>query len=89
MKVLAVKGVEKDGKLWTVRYNRLNKGNVRQDAHFTYDTQEEATAKYHELLDILQHHNGVYVSKWAKKKLKTSRKPARQPFFYHYILRPH
>ena len=72
MKVLAVKGVEKDGHLWTVRYTRLNKGGVKQDAHFTYDTQEEATAKCHELLDILQHHNGVYVSKWAKKKVRTS-----------------
>jgi hypothetical protein len=79
MKVLAVKGVEQDGNLWTVRYTRLNKGGAEQVAYFTYNTQEEATAKYRELLDILQNHNGVYVSTWAKKKVKASKSEKKQP----------
>jgi hypothetical protein len=74
MKVLSVKGVELYDDLWAVRYTRLTRRGVKQDAHFTYNTQEEATAKYHELLDILQHHNGVYVSKWAKKKVQSRRR---------------
>jgi hypothetical protein len=74
MKVLAVTGVEEYDNLWAVRYTRLKGSGVKQDAHFTYNTQEEAVAKYHELLDILQHHNGVYVSKWAKKKVQSRRR---------------
>jgi hypothetical protein len=76
MKVLAVKGVAEYDNLWAVRYTRLKGSGVKQDAHFTYNTQEEAVAKYHELLDILHHHNGVYVSKWAKKKAISHRRKA-------------
>jgi hypothetical protein len=43
-----------------------------QDAYFLCDTPDEAKAKYHELLDVLQHHDGVYLSKKAKKKLQTT-----------------
>jgi len=77
MKVLAVKGVEQYSNLWVVRYTRQHGKNV-QDATFLCDTLEEAQAKYDELVDILQHHEGVYLNKKAKKKLKTStRRPAR------------
>jgi hypothetical protein len=77
MKVLAVKGVEEQGNVWAVRYTRQHGGDV-QDALWLCDTPDEAKAKYQELLDILQHHDSVYLSKKAKKKLKTvSSKPAR------------
>jgi hypothetical protein len=77
MIVLAVKGVEKYSNLWVVHYTRQHGKNV-QDAYFLCDTPDEAKAKYHELLEVLKHHDGVYVGKKAKKKLKTgNRKPAR------------
>jgi hypothetical protein len=72
MKILAVKGVEKYDTLWAVRYTRLKGRDVEQGAHFAYNTQEEATAKHNELLDILQHHDGVYLGSKAKRKVKTS-----------------
>jgi hypothetical protein len=76
MKVLAIKGIEKQGNLWAVRYTREHGKNV-QDAYFLCDSPDEAKAKYHELLDVLQHHNGVYIGSKAKRKLKTGRsKPA-------------
>jgi hypothetical protein len=51
MKVLAVKGIEKDSNVWLVRYTRQHGKNV-QDAVFFCDTPEEAKQKYKELLDI-------------------------------------
>ncbi len=71
MKVLAVKGVEPYSNLWVVRYTRQHGTHV-QDASFLCDTLDEAQAKYHELLDVLKHHDGIYLSKKAKKKLKTT-----------------
>ncbi len=77
MKVLAIKGIEKYGNQWEVRYTRHHGRNV-QDAVFLCKTPEEAKAKYRELLDVLMHHDGVYIGSKAKRKLKTSsRKPAR------------
>jgi hypothetical protein len=72
MQVLAVKKVEPFGNLWAVRYTRKHGRNV-QDAYFLFDTPEEARQKREELLDILQHHDGVYIGK-KEKKLKTSRR---------------
>ena len=77
MKVLAVKGIEKQGSLWAVQYTRHHGKNV-QDAMFFCDTPEAAKAKYRELLDVLLNQNGVYVGSKAKGQLKTSsRTPAR------------
>jgi hypothetical protein len=73
MKVLAVKGIEKFGNLWEVRYTRMHGRNV-QDAVFPCKSPEVAKAKYRELLDILQHHDGVYVGSKEKRNLKTSRR---------------
>jgi hypothetical protein len=73
MKVLAVKDVEEYGNRWIVPYTRLTTRGVKQGAVFLCGTPEEARAKYHELVDILQHHNGVYVSKKAKKKVQSRR----------------
>jgi hypothetical protein len=77
MKVLAVKGIEEYGNLWEVRYTR-QVGKSVQDAVFSYKTPDEARKKYHELLDILEHHDGIYVGSKEKRKLKASGgKPAR------------
>jgi hypothetical protein len=77
MKVLAVKDVEEYDDLWAVRYTRLTRRGVKQGAVFLCHTLEAAKAKYRELLDILQHHNGIYVGSKEKRKLKSSsRKPA-------------
>jgi hypothetical protein len=77
MKVLAVKGIEKFGDLWEVRYTRHHGRNV-QDAVFQCKTPEEAKAKYRELLDVLVNQNGVYVGSKEKRKLRASRRePAR------------
>jgi hypothetical protein len=67
MKVLAVKNVEPLGNLWAVRYTRLTRKGVKQDAYFLCDSQEEAKAKRAELLDVLQYHDGVYVSAYKKR----------------------
>jgi len=72
MKVLALKGIEKQGHLWAVRYTRHHGRNV-QDAIFFCDTPDSAKAKYRELLDVLLKHNGEYVGSKEKRKLKTSR----------------
>jgi hypothetical protein len=78
MKVVAVKGVEKYEDLWVVRYTRLSVRGVKQGAVFLYETQEEASQKRDELLDIVQHHKGLYIGSKEKRKLKTSRrKPAK------------
>ena len=66
MKVLAVKGIEKYGNLWEVRYTRQH-GKIVQDAVFLYDTQEKAKQKYMELLDVLIKNDGVYVSAYKKR----------------------
>jgi hypothetical protein len=42
-----------------------------QDAYFLCETEEEAKEKYQELVDILTHHDGVYIGKKAKKKART------------------
>jgi hypothetical protein len=73
MKVLAIKGIEKQGDVWAVRYTRHHGRNV-QDALFLCKTPEAAKAKYRELLDILQHDDGVYVGSKEKRNLKTSRR---------------
>jgi hypothetical protein len=70
MKVLAVKDVDEYSNLWAVRYTRLTRKGVKQEAMFLCETQEEATAKYQELLDVLEHHDGVYVSKYKYKYKK-------------------
>jgi hypothetical protein len=44
MKVLALKGIEKQGNLWAVRYTRHHGRNV-QDAMFFCDTPDAAKAK--------------------------------------------
>ena len=72
MKVLALKGIEKQGNLWAVRYSRPHGKNV-QDAIFLCDTPDAAKAKYRELLDVLMKQNGVYVGSKEKRKLKASR----------------
>jgi hypothetical protein len=78
MKVLAVKGIEKYSNLWVVRYTRLTRKGVKQGAVFFCETQEEAGDKCHELLDAMRHHEGVYLSKKAKKKIQSRRrKPAK------------
>jgi hypothetical protein len=74
MKVLAVKGIEKYSNLWVVRYSRRHGKNV-QDAVFQCKTPEEAKQKYKELLDILIHHDGMYIG--SKEKRKRRRNPAR------------
>ena len=71
MKVLAIKGIEKQGDLWAVRYTREHGKNV-QNALWLCDTPDEAKAKYHELLDVLKHYDGMYIGKKEKKKLKIS-----------------
>jgi hypothetical protein len=77
MKVLAIKGIEEFSNQWAVRYTRQHGKNV-QDAVFLCDTPEKAKQKYKELLDILIHHDGVYIGSKEKRKLKTSSsKPAR------------
>jgi hypothetical protein len=77
MKVLAVKGIEKYSNRWEVRYTRHHGKNV-QDGVFLCKTPEEAKQKYKELLDILMHHDGVYIGSKEKRKRKTSSgKPAR------------
>ena len=72
MKMLAVKNVEVFSNLWAVRYTRLTKRGVQQEAYFLCETQGEAQHKRDELLDIVQHHHGIYVSKKEKKKGKTT-----------------
>ncbi len=71
MKVLAVKGIEKFSNRWEVRYTREHGKHV-QDAVFVCGTPEEAKQKYKELLDILRHHDGVYLGSKEKRKRKTS-----------------
>jgi hypothetical protein len=73
MKVLAVKGIEKLGNLWAVRYSRHHGRNV-QDAMFFCDTPDAAKAKYRELLDVLLKQNGVYVGSKEKRKSGRSRR---------------
>ena len=72
MKVLALKGIEKQGHLWAVRYTRHHGRNV-QDAMFFCDTPDAAKAKYRELLDVLLKQKRVYVGSKEKRKLKASR----------------
>ena len=76
MKVLAVKGVELYSNLWVVRYTRLTRKGVKQGAYFLCETQDEAIGKFRELLDVLQHHNGLYIGRKEKRKLKASRREA-------------
>jgi hypothetical protein len=73
MKVLAVKGIEKDSynNLWEVRYTRMHGKHV-QDAVFLCRTEEEATEKYRKLIDVLKHHKGLYIGSKEKRKAKTS-----------------
>ena len=66
MKVLAIKGIEEFSNQWAVRYTRQHGKNV-QDAVFLCDTPEKAKQKYKELLDILIHHDGVYVSAYKTR----------------------
>jgi hypothetical protein len=74
MKVLAVKDVEKYGNVWLVHYTHLTRRGVKKGAVFFCDTPDEARKKREELLDILKHHDGIYVSVKAKKKATTSRR---------------
>jgi hypothetical protein len=70
MKVLAVKGIEKYSNLWAVRYARQHGKNM-QDAVFLCATPGKAKQKYKELLDILLHHDGVYIGSKEKRKSDT------------------
>jgi hypothetical protein len=72
MKVLGVKGIEAQGDLWAVRYTYLRADGGKKGGMFLYDTREKAQNKHQELLDVLKHHDGVYLGKKAKKKLRTS-----------------
>jgi hypothetical protein len=72
MKVLAIKGIEKYGNQWGVRYTRHHGRNV-QDAVFLCNTPEEAQTKYRELLDVLLNHHGVYIGSKERRKLKANR----------------
>ena len=74
MKVLAIKGIEDMGSRWGVRYTRHH-GKSVQDAYFLCDTLDKAKEKFRELLDIMVHHDGVYIG--SKEKRKRSRKPGR------------
>jgi hypothetical protein len=71
MKVLAIKGIQKEGNRWAVRYVRHHGRNV-QDAMFLCKTPEAAKAKYRELLDVLVNHKSVYIGSKAKRTLKAS-----------------
>jgi hypothetical protein len=71
MRILMVKGIEVMGNRWGVRYTRSH-GKSVQDAVFLYNTPEEARQKYKALLDILIHHDGVYIGSKEKRKKKTS-----------------
>jgi hypothetical protein len=80
MKVVAVKGIEKDSinNLWEVRYTRM-RGKHVQDAVFSFRTEEEAKHKYAELLDILINRDGVYIgSKEKRKATARERKPLKR-----------
>jgi hypothetical protein len=69
MKVLAVKNVEPLGNLWAVRYTRLTRRGVKQDAYFAYYTRDEAQAKRAELLlDMVQQHDDLDSGKKAKRR---------------------
>jgi hypothetical protein len=83
MKVLAVKDIEEYGNLWAVRYTRLTRRGVKQEAYFHCNSEKEAQAKRDELLDVLQHHDGMYVSKKAQKKVKArQRKPLKRELLH-------
>ena len=69
---MAVKDVEEYANLWVVRYTYLRADGGKKGGMFICDTPEEAKAKYGELLDILRHHDGVYLGSKAKRKLKPS-----------------
>jgi hypothetical protein len=84
MKVLALKGIEKISNLWEVRYTRMYAGAV-QDAVFLCKTPDEAMAKFRELLDVLQHHNGVYVGSKEKRKVKTGRRNPEEPVIHQSV----
>ena len=73
MKVFAIKGIEEMGNLWGVRYTRQHGKNV-QDAYLLCDTLDKAKEKFRELMDVLEHHNGVYVSKKAQRQAKARAK---------------
>jgi hypothetical protein len=68
MKVLAIKGLEKQVSGYAVRYTRHHGRNV-QDALFFCDTLDAAKPKCRELLDVLLNQNGVYVGSKEKRKL--------------------
>jgi hypothetical protein len=74
MKVLAVKDVEEYANLWVVRYTYLRADGGEKGGMFLCDTPEEAQAKRDELLDILKHHDGVYLGNKAKKKLRAGKR---------------
>jgi hypothetical protein len=82
MKVIAVKGVEAYGEWWAVRYTRLTKRGVKQIAYLVCNTHEQAREKHQELLDILKHHDGVYISVTERLKAKaSSRRSAKRELF--------
>ena len=70
MKVIAVKDIEEYGNVWLVHYTcQTAKGGV-QDGVFMCDTLEAAKEKYRALLDVLEHHDGVYIGSKEKRKRK-------------------
>jgi len=69
MKVMAIKGIEDMGHRWGVRYTRQY-GKTVQDAYFLCKTPDEAKAKFQELLDVLVHHDGVYIGSKEQRKRK-------------------
>jgi hypothetical protein len=52
-----------------VRYTRQY-GKTVQDAYFLCKTLDEAKAKFQELLDVLVHHDGVYIGSKEQRKRK-------------------
>ena len=55
--------------MWGVRYTRHH-GTSVQDAYFLCKTEEAAKEKFRELLDIMVHHDGVYIGSKEKRKRK-------------------
>ena len=52
-----------------MRYTRHH-GKSVQDAYFLCKTEEAAKEEFRELLDIMVHHDGVYIGSKEKRKRK-------------------
>ena len=78
MKVIAIKDIEEYGNVWLVRYTRQTaKGRVHGGV-FMCDTLDKAKEKYQALLDVLRHHDGVYIGSIERGKENARLKNANQ-----------